>query len=130
MPSRTVGVERERLRDLAGHGVTMVIFLSVTTIVRVVEELRAGGYEADTPAAVVYRATWPDELVLRGTLSDIAEQARAAGLKRQALIIVGRAIDPAIRQVAGALRSGLYSPSHSHIFRPLGGEGAVPVAER
>ena len=130
LPSRTVGVERERLRDLAAHGVTMVIFLSVTTIVRVVEELRAGGYEAETPAAVVYRATWPDELVLRGTLSDIAEQTRAAGLKRQALIIVGRAIDPSIRQVAGALRSGLYSPSHSHIFRPLGGEGAVPVAER
>jgi precorrin-4/cobalt-precorrin-4 C11-methyltransferase len=130
LPSRTVGVAGERLRDLAAHGVTMVIFLSVTTIVRVVQELRAGGYAADTPAAVVYRATWPDELVLRGTLADIAEQTRAAGLKRQALIIVGRAVDPAIRQVAAAQRSGLYNPGHSHIFRPNPTEGAVPVAER
>jgi precorrin-4/cobalt-precorrin-4 C11-methyltransferase len=118
LPSRTKGVATERLRDLAAHGATMAIFLSVTAVERVVEELRAGGYPPETPAAVIYRATWPDELVLRGTLAGIAGQARAAGLKRQALILVGQAIDPAIRRVAVGLRSGLYDPSHAHIFRP------------
>jgi precorrin-4/cobalt-precorrin-4 C11-methyltransferase len=119
MPSRTVGVPTERLRDLAVHGVTMAIFLSVTAIDRVVAELRAGGYPAETPAAVVYRATWPDELVLRGRLDEIAALSRRARLTRQALIVVGRAIDPAIRQLADERRSGLYNPSHTHIFRPL-----------
>lgn len=119
LPSRTKGGgPGERLRDLAAHGATMAIFLSVTAVDRVVAELRAGGYAADTPAAVVYRATWPDQLVLRATLADIAARVRRAGLKRQALILVGRALDPAIRQLAEDRRSGLYSPSHAHIFRP------------
>jgi precorrin-4/cobalt-precorrin-4 C11-methyltransferase len=118
LPSRTAGVAGERLRDLAAHGATMAIFLSVTAVERVVAELRAGGYPPETPAAVVYRATWPDQLVLRSTLAEIASQTRAAGLKRQALILVGQALDPAIRRLAGDRRSGLYSPRHSHIFRP------------
>jgi precorrin-4/cobalt-precorrin-4 C11-methyltransferase len=118
LPSRTIGVAGERLRDLAAHGATMAIFLSITAVERVVAELQAGGYPPDTPAAVVYRASWPDELVLRGTLAQIGSLARNAGLKRQALILVGRALDPAIRRLAADRRSGLYSPSHSHIFRP------------
>ena len=96
----------------------MVVFLSVTAVERVVEELLAGGYSPDTPAAVVYRATWPDQLVLRGRLADVAGLARRAGLKRQTLILVGRALDPAIRQLADDRRSGLYDPRHGHIFRP------------
>lgn len=121
LPSRTKGGgPGENLRDLASHGATMAIFLSVTAIDRVAAELRAGGYPDETPAAVVYRATWPDQLVLRGTLTDIAAQVRRAGLKRQALILVGRVIDPAIRQLAEDRRSGLYSPGHAHIFRPDG----------
>lgn len=118
LPSRTAGVDGERLRDLAAHGATMAIFLSVTAIERVVAELLAGGYAPDTPAAVVYRATWPDQLVLRGSLAEIGALARRAGLKRQALIMVGRVFDPAIRQIAAAQRSGLYHPDHHHIFRP------------
>ena len=118
LASRTVGLPNERLRDLAAHGATMVIFLSVTAIDRVVQELQAGGYRPDTPAAVVYRATWPDQLVLRGTLAEVAALARQAGLKRQALILVGPALDPAIRRLAQDRRSRLYDPSHGHIFRP------------
>jgi precorrin-4/cobalt-precorrin-4 C11-methyltransferase len=121
LPSRTRGVSRERLRDLAAHGATMAIFLSVTAIERVVAELRAGGYPAETAAAVVYRVAWPDQLVLRGTLADIAGQTRQAGLKRQALILVGAVLDPSIRQLAAGRRSGLYNPEHSHVFRPLKG---------
>jgi precorrin-4/cobalt-precorrin-4 C11-methyltransferase len=118
LPSRTAGVASERLRELAAHGATIVIFLSVTSISRVVAELRAGGYSAQTPAAVVHRATWPDQLVLRGTLADIADLTRRAGLKRQSLILVGQALDPAIRHLAEDRRSGLYDPRHGHLFRP------------
>jgi precorrin-4/cobalt-precorrin-4 C11-methyltransferase len=125
LPSRTVGVEGERLRELARHGATMAIFLSVTTIERVVAELLAGGYPPDTPAAVVYRATWPDQQVIRSRLDQIGARTRAAGFKRQALILVGRALDQAIRQSAGALRSRLYAPDHAHVFRP-GASGAGP----
>lgn len=121
LPARTAGVAGERLRDLAAHGATMAIFLSVTAIERVVAELLAGGYTPDTPAAVVYRATWPDQLVLRGTLAEIGGLARRAGLKRQALILVGRVLDPGIRQLAADRRSSLYHPDHRHLFRPAAG---------
>jgi precorrin-4/cobalt-precorrin-4 C11-methyltransferase len=120
LPGRTETVEGERLAELARHGATMAIFLSVTAIQRVVEELRRGGYPAETPAAVVYRATWPDQELLRGTLADIAALVHKRGLKRQALILVGQALDPAIRQLAAAQRSGLYRASHPHLFRPAG----------
>jgi precorrin-4/cobalt-precorrin-4 C11-methyltransferase len=128
LPGRTVAVAGERLRDLAAHGATMAIFLSVTAIERVLEELRAGGYEPDTPVAVVYRATWPDELILRGTLADIGPTTRAAGLKRQALILVGRALDPAVHERAGDRRSRLYSAGHAHVFR-TGTDGAETEAD-
>ena len=121
LPSRTKGVSNERLRDLAAHGATMAIFLSVTAVERVVEELLAGGYPPETPAAIVHRASWPDQLVLRGSLAEVAGLARQTGLKRQALILVGRVLDPAIRQLAEDRRSGLYDPRHGHIFRPYVG---------
>lgn len=127
LPSRTAGVPNERLRELAAHGATMAIFLSVTAIERVVAELAAGGYPAETPAAVVYRVSWPDQLVLRGTLADIAGLARQAGLKRQALIMVGQVLDPALRRLAGERRSKLYSPAHTHLFRPNGGRRGDPA---
>jgi precorrin-4 methylase len=92
--------------------------LARKVIEKVVEELRAGGYPADTPAAVVYRATWEDEQVLQGTLADIAAASRAARLTTQALILVGPAIDPALRRaLAAGSRSHLYRPDHAHRFR-------------
>jgi precorrin-4/cobalt-precorrin-4 C11-methyltransferase len=108
----------ERLRELARHGATLVIFLSASVIEKVVEELLAGGLVPTTPVAVVYRATWEDELVLRGTLADIAPTLRAARVTKQALILVGAALDPALRQVAAAAnRSHLYRPDYTHLFR-------------
>lgn len=110
---RTHVPEREQLRLLAAHGSSLVLFLSVALIDRVVAELRAGGYPEETPVAVVYRATWADECILRGTLADIAAQVKAARLQLQALILVGAALDPALRGVA-SLRSNLYNPAYSH----------------
>ncbi len=67
--------------------------------------------------------SWEDERIIRGTLADIAAAARAAGLKRQALILVGRAIDPELRAVASSHRSNLYDPTYSHVFRLAEGRG-------
>jgi precorrin-4/cobalt-precorrin-4 C11-methyltransferase len=116
-PSRTTRPPNEDLRALAAHGTTMVLFLSVASMRAVVADLLAGGYAPDTPVAVASRVSWEDELVLRGTLADIADQARAARLTKQALILVGAALDPAIHHTAAALRSHLYSGDFSHLFR-------------
>ena len=70
-------------------------------------------YGEDCPVAVVYRATWPDELIIRGTLADVREKVRAAKITRTALVIVGRVL---AGQAFDASR--LYDPSHRHLFRP------------
>lgn len=70
-------------------------------------------YGADCPAAVVHRASWPDQQILRGTLADIRAQVKRAGMTRTALILVGRALG-----AAGFAESRLYAPGHSHVFRP------------
>lgn len=88
---RTPVPEAESLSSLAKHGATICIFLSAAMIDKVVEELSAG-YAPGTPAAVVYRASWDDELIITGTLADIADKVKAASIDRQAMIIVGRAI--------------------------------------
>jgi precorrin-4 methylase len=118
LANRTTTVpDNERLRELARHGATLVIFLSASVIEQVVEDLMAGGYPSDCPAAVVYRVTWPDEHVIRGPLSEIAPAARAARLTKQALILVGPALDPALRQVHAGSRSHLYRADYTHLFR-------------
>lgn len=114
---RTPMPEGEALRDLARHGASLVVFLSIPMIERVVEELIAGGYSADTPAAVVYRVTWDEELILRGTLNGIAAQARQAKLQLQALILVGPALDETLRGRDSAHRSNLYNPAFSQRHR-------------
>ncbi len=113
---RTGVPESENLPSLAAHGATLVLFLSVTMIERVVEELIDGGYSPNTPAAVVYRVTWEDELILRGALADIAGQVKQARLQLHALIIVGAALDPDLR--TGVVhRSNLYNTAYSHRHR-------------
>ena len=102
MEGRVAMPEGEQLKDLAAHGCTMVIFLSITRMTKVVRELTSSGYTEDTPVAVVYRVGWPDELVIRGTLKDIAGKVRAAKITLQALIIVGDAVDPGL-DAAGAV---------------------------
>ncbi len=114
---------REELAGLAAHGATLVLFLSVNHITRVVPELLSGGYPADTPVAVVHRVTWPDEATLRGTLADIVERVRAAKWNKQALILVGPAIGA--RDGAAEKRSRLYAGDYTHLFR-LGAAAADP----
>ncbi len=113
LEGRTPVPEAEALRLLAAHGATLCVFLSVSMIERVVEELAHGGYSQDTPASVVYRATWPDEKVIRGTLGDISEKVRAAGITRHAMIIVGKALG----EPGGGEASRLYDAGFSHGYR-------------
>lgn len=112
---------KEQLKDLAAHGCTLVIFMSITRITKIVREFRAAGYAKKTPVAVVYRVGWPDQLVLRGNLSDIATKVREAKITLQALILVGPALDPALRQPdqpgTGSATSHLYSADYTHQYR-------------
>ena len=108
---RTPVPEREKLRSLAAHHATMCIFLSIAMIEDVVAELIAGGYEETTPIAIVQRATWPEQKILRGTLATIAEQVKVEEIDRTAMIVVGDCLDTEYDL------SQLYAPGFSHMFR-------------
>jgi len=82
----------ESIKELSKHGATMVIFLGVHLIDEVVSELRVG-YPHDTPIAVVYKASWREEKIIRGTLGDITEKVKKAGVKSQSVIIVGDVLE-------------------------------------
>ncbi len=90
MEGRTPMPPKEKLADLARHEATMIIFLSVGFMEKMVEELIEGGYAPDTPVAVVYKATWPDQKIVQGVLSDIAGRVKEAGITKTALTVVGR----------------------------------------
>ena len=93
--SRTPVPERERISELAKHGATMALYLSVHLIAKIVRELLKGGvYTIETPAAVVYRATWDDEKIITGTLGDIVRKTRDANILKTAVIIVGEVLAP------------------------------------
>lgn len=112
MAGRTPVPERESIRRLASHGSTMVLFLSTGLIPRLVEELLAGGiYTEDTPAALVYKATWPDERVFRCTVGTLAQTAQSNGITKTALITVGGFLGK------DYARSKLYDPSFTTEFR-------------
>lgn len=105
---RTPVPEKEQLRALASHGSTMVLFLSTGLLEKAEQELMAGGYSADTPAAIVYKATWPDEKVFRCTVSTLARTARENQITKTALIAVGGFLGSEYD------RSLLYDPGFSH----------------
>ena len=107
--------EGEDLATLGASGATLAIHLSVRNLRHVCETL-APRYGADCPVAVVYRASWPDQKVIRGTLGDIGPRVRAAGITRTALILVGRVLDPPEFR-----DSALYDPDHAHVLRPRSG---------
>ena len=111
MAGRTPVPEKESIRSFAAHQSTMVIFLSTGMLRQLSEELIRGGYPADTPAAIVYKATWPEEKVLRCTVADLAETAEAENVTKTALIVVGRVLDGKYE------RSKLYDPSFTTEFR-------------
>lgn len=100
LSGRTPVPERENLRSLAAHRSSLVIFLSTGLIQEVVAELRAAGYPPETPIALVYRASWPDEKILRGTLANIADQVEAQELTHQGLIIVSPALQATAPQAS------------------------------
>lgn len=112
MEGRTPMPDGEKMRALAAHGATMVIFLSAGLLDAVQSELLAGGaYAPDTPAAIVYKATWPDEAVYRCTVGTLAETACKHGITKTALVTVGDFLG------SGNTRSKLYDPAFSHGFR-------------
>ncbi len=103
--------EGEDLATLGRSGATLVIHLSIRNLDRIERELTPL-YGADCPVVVAYRVGWPDERLLRGTLSDIAGKVAEAGLARTAMIFVGRGLDP-----KNFRDSALYHESHSHVAR-------------
>ena len=114
---RTPVPEREQLSAIAQIGATMVIYLSVGMVEKVVGQLLQGAYTTATPAAVVCRASWDDEQIIRCTLADLAERVQEAGIDRQAMIIVGDVL--AARREGLKARSLLYDGEFSHGFREV-----------
>ena len=108
---RTPVPERESIRSLAAHQATMVLFLSTALTETLQGELLAGGYAAETPAAIVYKATWPEEKIFRCTVGTLHETAEENGLRKTALIVVGGCLGEEY------LRSMLYHPDFTTEYR-------------
>ena len=108
MAGRTPVPEGEKLSKMASHGCTMVLFLSTGLLEEVEQELMEGGYPPDTPAAIVYKATWPEEKVYRCTVSTLAKTARENHVTKTALITVGGFLGKEYE------RSKLYDPTFTH----------------
>lgn len=111
MEGRTPVPEKEQIEAFAAHGATMVIFLSAGQLPRLSERLLAGGYAPDTPAAIVYKATWPDEKVVRTTVGELAAAGAREGITKTALITVGGFLGTEYE------RSKLYDPTFTTEFR-------------
>ncbi|WP_281825951.1 precorrin-4 C(11)-methyltransferase [Jannaschia rubra] len=104
---------RETLENFARTGATLAIHLGIRAL-REIERVLTPHYGADCPVVVAYRVGWPDETLLRGTLSDIHARVRAEKITRTALILVG----PALGDVADFRDSALYDPAVPHVLRP------------
>lgn len=111
MAGRTPVPEKEEISLLASHGASMVIFLSTGMLEELTERLIAGGYTKDTPAAIVYKASWPDEKKFLGTLGTLPQIARENNITKTALIMVGNFLGNEYE------RSKLYDPTFTHEFR-------------
>lgn len=93
MSGRTLVPDSESIESLAAHRASMAIYLSGTMLSELTEKLTAGGYDEDTPSALIYKATWPDEKIIRAPLSEIARSAQKEGIDHFALLIVGDALE-------------------------------------
>lgn len=111
MAGRTPVPEKEEISKLAAHGASMVVFLTSTMLAELSDRLIEGGYGPDSPAAIVYKATWPDQKVIRTTVREIASAAEAEGINKMALIMVGGFLGNEYD------RSKLYDPAFTHQFR-------------
>ncbi len=104
--------EGEELAELGRSGATLAVHLSIRNL-RALQEALIPHYGADCPVAVVYRASWPDEQVIRTTLGEVRTQVRAAKITRTALVLIGRVL-----AAEGFRDSALYDPAHLHLLRP------------
>ena len=111
LSGRTAVPERESLRAFAAHGASMALFLSAGMLERVQQELLAGGCGADTPAALVYKATWPEEKIVHCTVGTLSRTGAEAGISKTALVLVGGFL------AAKGERSRLYDPTFTTEFR-------------
>lgn len=112
---RTPVPEAERLTSLATHGSTLVLFLSAGLLDELAHQLVEAGRSPEEPAAIVYKATWPDELVVRCTVGTLAQEGARHGIASTALVVVGKVLD------GGYDRSKLYDPAFATAFRPATG---------
>lgn len=117
MAGRTPVPDRESIASFAAHGATMVIFLSTGMLDQLSEELIKGGYLPNTPAAIVYKATWEDEKTINCTVESLGASARRENIKKTALILVGNAVAQ-----NGYERSKLYDPVFTTEYRKGTGE--------
>lgn len=111
LEGRTPVPEKEKLALLASHNATMCIFLSVHMIENVMNELMEGGYLADTPVAIVQKASWPEQKIFRGTIKTIGGIVTDAKIDRTAMIVVGHCLD------SEYALSRLYAPEFGHMYR-------------
>ncbi|MEQ7137913.1 cobalt-precorrin-4 methyltransferase [Enterococcus casseliflavus] len=111
MAGRTPVPERESIRSFAQHQTSMVIFLSVQSIESVAAELIAGGYPETTPTAVIFKATWPEEMRIESTLADVADKVKNAQISKTALIMVGNFLGEEYHY------SKLYDKTFPHEYR-------------
>lgn len=111
MAGRTPVPEKEEITKLASHGATMIVFLTSTMLEELSRKLIEGGYAPESPAAIVYKATWDDEKIVRTTVQNIAKAAEENGINKMALIMVGGFLGDEYE------RSKLYDPTFTHEFR-------------
>ena len=111
LAGRTPVPEAESLAFMASHGASMAVFLSSGMLDQVQRELLKGAYTEDTPAALVYKATWPEEKTVRCTVGTLAQAGEQAGIRKTALVLVGDFLD------APYEKSKLYDPSFTTEFR-------------
>ncbi len=112
MEGRTKVPPKESIEKLASHHASMAVYLSSSLTKELSDSLIAGGYEADTPAAIVYKATWPDEKIMKCSVGTLHETAVKNGIKKTAIILVGDALND-----SGFERSRLYAPDFSTEYR-------------
>ena len=112
MAGRTAVPEKESIESWAAHGATMAIYLSTGMLEELSKRLVAGGYKEDTPAAIAYKATWPDEEYHYCTVSELAETAKKHSITKTALILVGDVLGK-----SGYEKSRLYDSAFSTEFR-------------
>jgi precorrin-4/cobalt-precorrin-4 C11-methyltransferase len=110
--SRTKVPKREKIAELAKHKATLIFYLSVHLLSDIVKESLAGGYKKSTPVAVVYRASWEDQKIVKGTLGDIVKKIRDEKITRTAIVIISNVIDSKSYEY-----SKLYDKKFSHGYR-------------